>query len=124
MKTRAVIDAPYLIYAEKAHVTNQRLTIAFTSTIQIVVPIGWLGEPWTTATKQQLRNVRLQSGGSTLWWEDLDEGFVLDEILPGMFGIKPAVLLARLGRGRSTPKKAAAARANGRRGGRPPKKAA
>jgi hypothetical protein len=35
--------------------------------------------------------------------------------------MKPAAMLARRGRGNSTPKKAAAARSNGRKGGRPRK---
>jgi hypothetical protein len=92
--------------------------------LQIGIPIAILGEPWTTATKKQLANVRLEGEGTSLWWDNLDEGFVLDECLPMWMGIKPASILARLARGKSTPKKAAAARLNGKKGGRPRKTAA
>jgi len=60
----------------------------------------------------------------SLWWDDLDDGLVLNEVLPAMLDMKLAAKLARLERGKSTPKKAAAARANGRSGRRPPKIAA
>jgi hypothetical protein len=121
-KAQGIIDAPYLIRALQAHITGQALKIKLASGIQVIIPLTSLGAPWTTASKEKLANLRLRFGGSWLWWDDLDEGIILDEILPAVIGIKPAAMLARLGRGTSTPKKAAAARANGQRGGRPPKK--
>jgi len=105
--TQAIIYDPYTLFAARANVRNQVLTIELTSTIQVVIPIVVLGEPWTKASNKQF-----------------DEGLVLDEVLPAMLGFKPASMLARLGRGTSTPKKAAAVRLNGRNGGRAPKKVA
>jgi hypothetical protein len=95
--------------------------MSFSSGIVVEIPIEKLGKPWTAATAKELSNVRLQFGGTSLWWEDLDEGFVLDEYLPSLLGLNPAVLLGRLGGGASTQKKAAAARLNGQHGGRPRK---
>jgi hypothetical protein len=119
--TQAIIDDPYVLHAARARVANQMLRIELASKIQVIVPLAVLGEPWTKAGKKQLANIRLEGDGSSLWWDDLDDGLVLDEVLPAMLGMKPAAMLARLARGKSTPKKAAAARANGRSGGRPPK---
>jgi hypothetical protein len=110
-KPQDIVDAPYMIRAVQAHVTGQVIKIKLASAVQVIIPIASLGTPWTTTSKEKLANVRLQFGGSWLWWDDLDEGLVLDEILPTLLGIKPAAMLARLGRGTSTPKKAAAARA-------------
>jgi hypothetical protein len=108
--TQAIIDDPYVLHATRARVTNHILKIELASKIQVIVPLAVLGEPWTEAGKKQLANIRLEG-----------DGLVLDEVLPAMLGMKPGAMLARLARGKSTPKKAAAARANGRSGGRPPK---
>jgi hypothetical protein len=120
-KRYEVVDAPYTMQATAATMAGARLVLSFASSADVSIPIAWLGEPWTTATKQRLENVILQLGGSCVWWDDLDDGFVLDELLPAALGMKPAAMLARRARGFSTPKKAAAARSNGRKGGRPRK---
>jgi hypothetical protein len=61
-------------------------------------------------------------GGSWLWWDDLGEGLVIDELLTTTLRLNPAALLARRSRGRrASPAKRAAARKNGRKGGRPRK---
>ncbi len=78
------------------------------------------------ATDEQLAQVRLLgSRGYTLEWEELDVHLAVPGIISGIFGSK--AWMAELGRagGRAkTPAKAAAARANGAKGGRPRKNAA
>jgi hypothetical protein len=120
-KRYQINDAPYVMRARDATISGANLVLWFASGLQVVMPIAGLGEPWTAANKRRLKNVTLQLEGSCLWWPDLDDGFVLDEVLPTAFGMRPAAMLARNGRGKSTPKKAAAARHNGKMGGRPRK---
>jgi hypothetical protein len=117
-------NSPCILYAASARATRKDLTIVLTSGTIVIVPTKSLGKPWADATQSQLSNLILEAGGSTLWWEDLDEGFELDEALPSMIGFKPASLLARKGRGRKASiAKASAARKNGAKGGRPRKQA-
>ena len=124
MKRYKVTDDPYQLNAVAARVTAKALKISFPNGVIVEVPIGLLGEPWTSASRKSLANLRLESGGGTVWWDDLDEGLIFDEHLPAILRVNPAAMMGRLGRGTSTPKKAAAARINGRTGGRPRKKAA
>jgi hypothetical protein len=88
--------------------------------VLVTIPVAALGEPWSKASRRQLARVRLRMGGSGLWWDDLGKGVVLDEILPSLLNVNPARLLARCSRGRKASlAKAAAARKNGIKGGRP-----
>jgi len=73
------------------------------------------------ATKDQLAQVELLGAGSGLHWEVLDADLSIPDLLAGLFGTK-AFMARHAGRATS-PAKAAAARANGARGGRPPKAA-
>jgi hypothetical protein len=121
----AAVDAPYALYAARVEATAKQLTIALTNGVTVIVPILSLGKPWTSATPQRVGDVRLRMGGSWLWWDALNEGLVLDELLPTALGLNPAAMLARQARGRrASPAKAAAARANGAKGGRPRKRRA
>lgn len=120
-----VVDAPYVLHAARAQANSEQLTIELTNGVAVVIPIVALGKPWTSASSQQLANLRLRMGGSWLWWDELNEGLVLDELLPTALRLNPAALLARQARGRrASPAKAAAARANGAKGGRPRKRQA
>lgn len=78
------------------------------------------------ATDAELAEVEILGAGYGLHWETLDADFTVPGLLMGVFGTRRwmASEMARLaGRARS-PAKAAAARANGRKGGRPRKRAA
>lgn len=76
------------------------------------------------ATAEQLAAVELSPGGSGLHWEELDADLSVPGLLLSSVGRSHKLSeLARLaGRGKS-PAKAAAARANGVKGGRPRKAA-
>jgi hypothetical protein len=73
------------------------------------------------ATEEQLAGVEVLGAGSGLHWEALDADLSVPALLAGLFGTK-AHMARRAGRVTS-PAKAAAARANGAKGGRPRKSA-
>ncbi len=117
-----IVDAPYAIRAIKAEVARARLRLTLSDGVTVEIPVKALGAPWTKTSQAQIARVRLRMGGSWLWWDDLGEGLVLDELLAATLRLNPAALLARQSRGRrASPAKRAAARKNGRKGGRPRK---
>lgn len=71
------------------------------------------------ATPEQLAQVRILGRGYGLHWEELDADLSVPGLLAGIFGTK-AFMARQAGKARS-PAKAAAARANGLKGGRPRK---
>jgi hypothetical protein len=73
------------------------------------------------ATEDQLAQVELLGAGSGLHWEALDADLSIPDLLVGLFGTK--AFMARHAGRVTSPAKAAAARANGAKGGRPHKTA-
>ena len=69
------------------------------------------------ATDDQLAQVEILGTGYGLHWEALDADLSVPDLLAGLFGTR-AYMARHAGRTRS-PAKAAAARANGTKGGRP-----
>jgi hypothetical protein len=76
-----------------------------------------LAQGLEAASEEQLSQVELLGAGSGLHWEALDADLSIPGLLAGLFGTK-AYLAQQAGRATS-PAKAAAARANGTKGGRP-----
>jgi len=74
-----------------------------------------------TATDEDLAAVEILGAGYGLHWEALDVDLSIPGLLAGLFGTK-AYMARRAGQATS-PAKAAAARENGRKGGRPRKQA-
>ncbi|WP_419737879.1 DUF2442 domain-containing protein [Ruegeria sp.] len=75
-----------------------------------------------SATHTELAEVELVGKGYGLHWEALDVDFSVPGLLAGLFGTK--AYLARIAGQTRSPKKAAASRQNGRKGGRPSKRSA
>ncbi len=73
------------------------------------------------ATEDQLAGVEVLGAGSGLHWEVLDTDLSVPALLAGLFGTKAH--MARCAGQATSPAKAAAARANGAKGGRPRKSA-
>ncbi|HEY9903357.1 MAG TPA: DUF2442 domain-containing protein [Candidatus Sericytochromatia bacterium] len=74
------------------------------------------------ASPEQLANIWIPPSGSSVHWESLDVDFSIPELVAGIFGTKS--WMAELGRkgGQATSSaKSAAARKNGKKGGRPRK---
>ena len=76
-----------------------------------------LAQGLEAATEEQLAQVEVLGAGSGLHWQALDADLSIPGLLAGLFGTK-AYLAQQAGRATS-PAKAAAARANGAKGGRP-----
>lgn len=80
-----------------------------------------LAQGLETATEEQLVQVELLGAGYGLHWEALDADLSIPGLLAGLFGTK--TYMARHAGQVKSPAKAAAARANGAKGGRPRKMA-
>jgi hypothetical protein len=74
------------------------------------------------ATPEQLANVKVEFGGRLLLWDEIDAGIVVPGLLLHLLNVK-AWYAKWLG-GAKSEAKAAAARENGKKGGRPRKQAA
>ena len=81
-----------------------------------------LAEGLETATDDQLAAVEVRGSGYGLHWDALDVDLSVPGLLAGIFGT--AATMARRAGQATSPAKAAAARANGAKGGRPRKSAA
>lgn len=80
-----------------------------------------LAQGLEAATEDQLGQVEILGGGYGLHWEALDADLSVPGLLAGLFGTRSH--MARLAGRAKSPAKAAAARANGAKGGRPRKSA-
>lgn len=80
-----------------------------------------LAQGLEAATDDQLAQIEVPGTGYGLHWEALDVDLSIPGLLTGLFGTK-AFMARHAGRATS-PAKAAAARANGAKGGRPQKRA-
>jgi hypothetical protein len=74
------------------------------------------------ATDDQLAEVEVIGLGYGLHWESLNEDHAIPALVAGIFGTRK--YMAQLAGRATSPRKAAAARANGAKGGRPRKSAA
>jgi hypothetical protein len=81
-----------------------------------------LAQGLKTATDDQLATVQVLGSGYGVHWEELDVDLSVPGLLAGIFGT--AAYMARRAGQSTSPAKAAAARANGAKGGRPRKSAA
>jgi hypothetical protein len=99
-----------------------RIVVDLNTGIQIVIPPD-LMEGLAGASPDDLADIEISPTGLGLHWPALDADVYVPGLLKGVFGTKgwmAAELGAAGGKARS-PAKAAAARANGRKGGRPRK---
>jgi hypothetical protein len=78
-----------------------------------------LAQGLETATDDQLTQVEILGAGYGLHWEELDADLSIPGLLAGLFGTQS--YMARRAGSVTSPSKAAAARANGAKGGRPRK---
>jgi hypothetical protein len=90
----------------------------------VSIPIAKL-QGLTEAPASVIRTVRVDGGGYGLHWSSLDLDLAVPDLLAGCFGSRAWMsALARQGGKATSTAKQRAARENGRKGGRPPKRAA
>lgn len=111
-------------YAVAVHVdeTRRRLVVALSTGVELSIPVDHV-EGLAGGAVEDLRTIDISPSGLGLHWPAPDADVWVPGLLSGIFG-SSAWMAARLGakggRARSDAK-AAAARLNGRRGGRPRK---
>lgn len=120
--------------AVKYDARRKAAVITLTNNCLLTIPVSLL-EGLAGATGQQLANVVTLGQGIAIEWPALDQQFSIAALMKGVFGFPPwmktlgnrqSTAAAELGRSGGSAKsdaKAAAARANGAKGGRPKKPA-
>jgi hypothetical protein len=103
---------------------QSRLVVGLNNGVIITVPVRLL-EGLSDAEADDLAEIEITPVGLGLHWPRLDADVYLPALMQGIFGSKRwmATQLGAEGGRVSTPAKAAAARENGRKGGRPRKQA-
>lgn len=101
-----------------------RVVVELSTGVEVAFPSS-LAEGLAGASAEDLSDVAISASGLGLHWPRLDADLYVPALLQGVLG-SPRWMAAQLGAagGRtSSPAKAAAARANGRKGGRPRRQA-
>lgn len=114
-------NEPYRPKAIRAayHVKDDTFHLAFESGAQLILPRHLL-QGLENATSEQLAEVEIVDLNSGLRWESLDVDHYIPSLLEGVFGNRRwMVEIGQKGGAKRSPAKTAAARRNGRKGGRP-----
>lgn len=103
---------------------QNRLVVGLSNGVVIMVPVHLL-EELAEAGAEDLAEIEISPAGLGLHWPRLDADVYVPALMQGVFGTRRwmAALLGAAGGKASTKAKAAAARANGAKGGRPRKHA-
>jgi Protein of unknown function (DUF2442) len=99
---------------------QKRVVLDLTNGCTFAFP-SHLAQGLESATADQLAQVEILGAGYGLHWEALDVDLAVPDLLAGLLGTKS--YMARRAGAAHSPAKAAAARANGAKGGRPRKSA-
>lgn len=98
---------------------NGRIVVDLTNGCTFAFPPR-MAQGLEAATEDELASVEILGAGYGLHWETLDADLSVPGLLAGLFGTRAH--MARLAGQRTSPAKAAAARSNGTKGGRPRKR--
>jgi len=99
--------------------SNDRVVIRLASGVDVAIPRRHL-QGLENATDAQVANIQIEGAGSGLHWASLDVDHYVPGLLAGVFGTRRWMSeLGRKGGSVRSVAKTAAARANGRMGGRP-----
>jgi hypothetical protein len=135
LTTDAEIDAAIALaklrepYRPKAVAAEYRVkedvvAIKLASGVELLIPRNLL-QGLETATPEQAAQVQIWGPGSSLHWEVLDVDHYVPSLIEGVFGNRRWMSeLGKRGGAARSAVKARAARANGRKGGRPRKPSA
>lgn len=101
---------------------SRSVRVSLASGVTLSIPLR-LVQGLEDAPLKDARRVELAGGGYALHWPTLDAGVAIPDLLTGSFGTKTWMsALARVAGRTKSAAKAAAARENGRKGGRPRKR--
>jgi hypothetical protein len=109
----------------KVNRRKKTLTITMVGDLVISVPLARINDVFPNAIPVEdphIANVRVEDNGSTIVWPELEIDFAVAEMLPEFMGIVTARAAARKAASTKSPARAATARTNGAKGGRPRKK--
>lgn len=122
-RSEALRQAGYAISARYDR-RRARVIVELSTGVQLAIPVDRL-EGLAGAAADALADIEISPAGLGLHWPQLDADVYLPALLQGMFGSRTwmAAQLGSVGGQARSPAKAAAARANGRKGGRPPRSA-
>lgn len=102
-------------------VNRERVHVELQSGSAFAVPVHLL-QGLKGAKRAQLQRVTVTGGGMGLHWPDLDVDLSIPDLLAGSLGTRAWMkALGKRGGSKTSGAKAAAARENGKRGGRPRK---
>lgn len=120
MKKR-LSEGPYAVAAHYDRATD-RIVIELDTGIEMLIPRR-LAEGLSDAKPDELEDIELSPSGLGLHFPSLDADLYVPSLLQGVIGSKTwmAQQLGKMGGVTTSSAKAAAARENGKRGGRPPK---
>ena len=110
--------------AARYDASSERLIVSIHNGIEMAIPVRLI-EELSDADQADLAEIEITPAGLGLHWPRLDADVYVPGLLSGVFGSRQwmAAQLGAQGGRTSTPAKAAAARSNGAKGGRPRKQA-
>ena len=118
--TRRALDGPFDVVRARFDRARSSLDLTLRNGITVRFPRAHIHE-LADADANDLGKVEIQPGGDGISFRKLDVDISVAGLLADELGPLFAKALGRRARGRSTAKKAAASRENGRKGGRPTK---
>jgi hypothetical protein len=122
---RAKVQEDYRpqVTSARYRATGDAVVLRLATGVEVAIPRSLL-QGLQDATPKELGTIEIEGPGTGLHWPALDVDHYVPALLAGVFGTRHwmAELGQKGGKARS-PAKAAASRANGRRGGRPRKDA-
>lgn len=115
----ALLQAGHAVKARYDRRT-ERVVVGLSNGVQIAFPVN-LAEGLADASADDLNQIEITPTGLGLHWPKLDADVYVPALMQGVFGSKKwmAAELGAAGGRANTAAKAAAARENGRKGGRP-----
>ena len=105
---------------QSAQVSEGSLSVTLKTGAMVSFPARLL-RPLSHLSDEQLQEVRVVADGTTLMWRQADVDIAVEGMLEVVTGLQTLGTIARKGGSTRTPVKAAAARENGKKGGRPRK---